>query len=101
MKLLNQISFINIGNIRLMKDLHQLTNKQLNSSKRDELQLNYLLDLFTLQSMEHQEIETLKNQLDGWYKQSKANRLRLKALKKQADAFQITKSFVPSFDELS
>jgi hypothetical protein len=37
MKLLNQIGFINIGNIRLMKDLHQLTEQQLNSSKRDEL----------------------------------------------------------------
>jgi hypothetical protein len=33
MKLLDQIGFINIGNIRLMKDWHQLTEQQLNSSK--------------------------------------------------------------------
>jgi hypothetical protein len=99
MKLLDQIGFINIGNIRLMKDLHQLTEQQLNSSKRDELSLNSMLDKFTLQTMEHQEIEMLLNQLDDWYEERKADRLQLKALKKQVDAFQITKSFVPSFDE--
>jgi hypothetical protein len=99
MKLLDQIGFINIGSIRLIKDLHQLTDEQLNSSKRDKLQSNSLLDIFTLQSMQHQEIGTLLNQLDNWYEERKADRLRMKALKKQADAFQITKSFVPSFDE--
>jgi uncharacterized protein (DUF3084 family) len=99
MKLLDQIGFINIGNIRLIKDLHQLTDEQLNSSKRDKLQSNSLLDMFTLQSMEHQEIGTVLNQLDDWYEERKADRLRMKALKKQADAFQIMKSFVPSFDE--
>jgi hypothetical protein len=99
MKLLDQIGFINIGNIRLMKDLHQLTEQQLNSSKRDELSPNFMHKLVTYQSMEHQEIETLLTQLDDWYEERKADRLRLKALKKQVDAFQITKSFVPSFDE--
>ena len=99
MKLLDQIGFINIGSIRLIKDLHQLTDEQLNSSKRDKLQSNSLLDIFTLQSMQHQEIGTLLNQLDNWYEERKADRLWMKALKKQADAFQITKSFVPSFDE--
>jgi hypothetical protein len=71
-----------------MKDLHQLTEQQLNSSKRDEFKSNSLLDLYTLQSMEHQDIETLLNQLDDWYEERKADRLQLKALKKQADAFQ-------------
>jgi hypothetical protein len=99
MKLLDQIGFINIGSIRLIKDLHQLTDEQLNSSKRDKLQSNSLLDMFALQSMEHQEIGTVLNQLDDWYEERKADRLRMKALKKQADAFQIMKSFVPSFDE--
>ncbi len=75
MKLLDQIGFINIVNIRLMKDLHQLSDEQLNSSKRDELQWNSHLDMFTLQSMEHQEIGTLLNQLDDWYEQRKADRL--------------------------
>ncbi len=56
-------------------------------------------ELVTYHSMEHQNIETLLNQLDDWYEERKADRLRLKALKKQVDAFQITKSFVPSFDE--
>ncbi len=75
MKLIDQIGFINIGNIRLMKDLHQLTEQHLNSSKTEEFKSNSLLDLYTLQSMEHQEIETLLNQLDDWYKERKADRL--------------------------
>jgi hypothetical protein len=99
MKLLNQIGFINIGNIRLMKDLHQMTEQQLNDSKRYELRSNSMHEMVTYHSMEHQEIETPLNQLDDWYEERKADRLRLKALKKQVDSFQITKSFVPSFDE--
>jgi hypothetical protein len=99
MKLLHQIGFINIGNIQLMKDLHQLTEQQLKSSKRNELSSNSMHELVTFQSMEHQEIEMLLTQLDDWYEERKADRLRLKALKKQVDAFQITKSFVPNFDE--
>jgi hypothetical protein len=99
MKLLDQIGFINIGNIRLMKDLHQLTEQQLNDSKRYKMRSSSMHEMVTYHSMEHQEIETLLNQLDDWYEERKADRLRLKALKKQVDAFQITKSFVPSFDE--
>jgi hypothetical protein len=99
MKLLNQIGFIIIGNIRLMKDLHQLTEQQLNDSKRYEIRSSSMHKMVTYHSIEHQEIETLLNQLDDWYKERKADRLRLKALKKQVDAFQITKSFIPSFDE--
>jgi hypothetical protein len=54
MKLVDKISFINIRNIRLMKDLHQLTEQQLNCSKTDEFTANSLLDVYTLHSMEHQ-----------------------------------------------
>jgi hypothetical protein len=99
MKLLDQIGFINTGNIRLMKDLHQLTEQQLNDSKRYEMRSNSMHEMVTYHSMNHQEIGTLLNQLDDWYEERKADRLRLKALKKQVDAFQITKSFIPSFDE--
>jgi len=93
MKLVNQINFINKGNIQLMKDLHQLVMQQLNSSKADESTLD------TLHNMEHQEIETLLNQLDIWYEEWKEDRIQLKELKKQADAFHITKSFVPALYE--
>jgi hypothetical protein len=99
MKLLDQISFINTGNIRLMKDLHQLTEQQLNDSKRYELRDSSMHKMVTYHSMEHQHIETLLAQLDDCYEERKADRLRMKALKKQMDAFQITKSFIPSFDE--
>jgi hypothetical protein len=99
MKLLDQIGFINIGNIRLMKDLHQMTEQRLNDSKRHEMRSSSMHEMVTFHSMDHQEIATLLNRLDDWYEERKADRLRLKALKKQVDAFQITKSFVPSFDE--
>jgi len=99
MKLLDQIGFINIGNIRLMKDLHQLTEQQLNNSKRYEMRSNSMHEIITFQSLRHKEIETLLTQLDDWYEERKTHRLRMKALKKQVDAFQITKSFIPSFDE--
>jgi hypothetical protein len=55
MKLVDQINFINMGNIPLMKDLHQLVMQQLNSSKADESTAD------TLHNMEHQEIEMLLN----------------------------------------
>jgi hypothetical protein len=82
-----------------MKDLHQLTEQQLNDSKRHEMRSNSMHEMVTYHSMEHQEIETLLTQLDDRYEERKADRLRSKALKKQVDAFQITKSFIPSFDE--
>ena len=99
MKLLDQIGFINIGHIRLMKDLHQLTEQQLNDSKRNGMRSNSMHELVTYHSLQQQEIEAILTQLDDWYEERKTDRLRLKALKKQVDAFQITKSFVPSFDE--
>jgi hypothetical protein len=99
MKLLDQIGFINVGNIRLMKNLHQLTEQQLNDSKRYEMRSNSMHEMVTYHSLQHQEIETLLTKLDDWYEERKTDRLRLKPLKKQVDAFQITKSFIPSFDE--
>jgi hypothetical protein len=87
MKLLDQIGFINTGNIRLMKDLHQLTEQQLNDSRRHEMRSNSMHEMVTFHSLQHQEIETLLTQLDDWYEERKADRLRLKALKKQVDAF--------------
>ena len=60
---------------------------------------NSMHEAVTFHSLQHQEIERILTQLDDWYKERKADRIRMKALKKQVDAFQITKSFIPSFDE--
>ncbi len=64
MKLLDQIGFINTGNIGLMKDLHQLTEQQLNDSKRYEMRSSSMHEMVTFYSLQHLEIETLLTQLD-------------------------------------
>jgi hypothetical protein len=92
MKPVDKINFINTWNIWLMKDLHQLVMQQLNSSKADESTADPL-------HMEHQEIETLLNHQDILYEERKTDRIWLKELKKQADAFRRTKSFVPTLYE--
>jgi hypothetical protein len=84
-KLINLINLINTGNIQLMKDLHHLLMQQLNSSKADEP---------TKDSLDHQEIETLLNLLNIWYEECNTDRIQLKELKKQADAFGFTRLFV-------
>jgi hypothetical protein len=89
-KLINLINLINTGNIQLMKDLHHLLMQQLNSSKADEPTKD------SLNAIDYQEIETLLNLLNIWYEECNTDRIQLKELKKQADAFGFTRLFVPT-----